>query len=109
MLSALFSLEPAKWRTVKGLDNLTDYNIAKFFAADYLMHTDLDYTILQPTVLEEKAGTGKITVDEGKYGFNPVADVAKTLADILEYPNTIHQIIKMRTGDTPIDEALARV
>ena len=43
MLSALFSLEPTKWRTVKGLDGLTGYNIAKFFAGNYLIHdTDLD-------------------------------------------------------------------
>lgn len=66
MLSALFSLEPTKWRTVKGLDGLTDYNIAKFFADNYLINdTDLDYTILQPTVMTDKPGTGKITVDEG--------------------------------------------
>ena len=67
MLSALFSLGPTKWGTVKGLDGLTDYNIAKFFADNYLIHdTDLDYTILQPTVMTDKPGTGKITVDEGK-------------------------------------------
>lgn len=109
MLSALFSLEPDKWRTVKGLDGLTDYNIAKFFADNYLLHTDLDYTILQPTVMTNKPGTGKITVDEGQFGYNPAADVATTLADILKYPNTNHKIIKMRGGETPIAEALSRV
>lgn len=109
MLSALFSLEPNKWRTVKGLDGLTDYNIAKFFADSYLLHTDLDYTILQPTVMTDKPGTGKITVDEGQFGFNPAEDVAQTLANILQYPNTSHKIIKMREGVTPIDEALSRV
>lgn len=110
MLSALFSLEPNKWRTVKGLDGLTDYNITKFFADNYLIHdTDLDYTILQPTVMTDKPGTGKITVDEGKFGYNSVEDVARTLADILKYQNTSHKIIKMREGDTPIDDALSRV
>ncbi len=110
MLSALFSLEPTKWRTVKGLDGLTDYNIAKFFADNYLIHdTDLEYTILQPTVMTDKPGTGKITVDEGKFGYNPAEDVARTLADILKYENTSHKIIKMREGDTPIDDALSRV
>ena len=110
MLSALFSLEPTKWRTVMGLDGLTDYNIAKFFADNYLIHdTDLDYTILQPTVMTDKPGTSKITVDEGKFGYNPVEDVARTLADILKYDNTNHKIIKMREGDTPIDDALSRV
>ena len=43
MLSEPFSLEPTKWRTVKGLDGLTGYNIAKFFADNYFIHdTDLD-------------------------------------------------------------------
>lgn len=110
MLSALFSLEPTRWRTVKGLDGLTDYNIAKFFADNYLIHdTDLDYTILQPTVMTDKPGTGKITVDDGEFGYNPADDVARTLADILKYDNTSHKIIKMREGITPIDEALSRV
>ncbi|MDY5247061.1 MAG: NAD(P)H-binding protein [Ligilactobacillus salivarius] len=110
MLSALFSLEPTKWRTIKGLDGLTDYNIVKFFADNYLIHdTDLDYTILQPTVMTDKPGTGKITVDEGKFGYNPAEDVARTLADVLKYKNTNRKIIKMREGDTPIDDALSRV
>ena len=110
MLSALFSLEPTKWRTVKGLDGLTDYNIAKFFADNYLINdTDLDYTILQPTVITDKPGTGKITVDEGKFGYNPAEDVARTLADVLKYQNTSRKVIKMREGDTPIDDALNRV
>ncbi|WP_302117467.1 NAD(P)H-binding protein [uncultured Limosilactobacillus sp.] len=99
MLSALFSLEPNKWRTVKGLDGLTDYNIAKFFADNYLTYTALDYTILQPTVMTDKSGTGKITVD----------DVAKTLSEILKYQNTKRKIIKMREGSTPIDEALSQI
>ena len=110
MLSALFLLGPTKWGTVKGLDGLTDYNIAKFFADNYLIHdTDLDYTILQPTVMTEKPGTGKITVDEGKFGYNPAEDVARTLADIFKYKNTNRKIIKMREGDTPIDDALSLV
>lgn len=109
MLSALFSLEPTKWRTVKVLDGLTDYNIAKFFADNYLIHdTDLDYTILQPTVMTDKPGTGKITIDEGRFGYNPAEDVARTLANILKYRNTTRKIIKMREGDTLIDDALSQ-
>lgn len=110
MLSALFSLEPTRWRTVKGLDGLTDYNIAKFFADNYLIHdTDLGYTLLQPTVMTDKPGTGKITVDDGEFGYNPADDVARTLADILKYDNTSRKIINMREGNTPIDEALSQV
>ncbi|GAA0038631.1 hypothetical protein LANSK_11060 [Lactobacillus amylovorus subsp. amylovorus] len=72
-------------------------------------NTDLDYAILQPTVMIDKPGTGKITVDEGKFGYNPAEDVARTLVDILKCKNTNRKIIKMREGDTPIDDALSRV
>ena len=104
MLSVLFSIEPSRWRTSKGLDGLTDYDydIAKFFADNYLTHTTLDYTILQPTVMTDKSGTGKITVDDGEFGYNPASE-------ILKYQNTKRKIIKMREGSTPIDEALSRI
>lgn len=59
--------------------------------------------------MTDKPGTGKITVDEGKFGYNSAEDVARTLADILKYQNTSHKIIKMHAGDTPIDDALSRV
>lgn len=59
--------------------------------------------------MTDKPGTGKITVDEGQFGYNPAEDVAQTLTDILQYPNTSHKIIKMREGTTPIDNALSRV
>lgn len=102
MLSVLFSIEPSRWRTSKGLDGLTDYDIAKFFADNYLTHTTLDYTILQPTVMTDKSGTGKITVDDSEFGYNPASE-------ILKYQNTKRKIIKMREGSTPIDEALSRI
>ena len=110
MLSSMYALQPEKWADYPALASITDYNIAKFFADNYLIHnTVLDYAILQPTVMTDKPGTGKITVDEGKFGYNPAEDVARTLADILKYQNTSRKIIKMREGDTPIDDALSRV
>lgn len=110
MLSSLFALEPEKWAKTPGLDDIMDYNIAKFFADNYLVHdSQLDYTILQPTALTEGSGIGKITIDDGKAGQIPIADVAQTLADVLKYPRTIGQVIKLRTGSTPIETALAAV
>lgn len=110
MLSSLFALEPEKWAKTPGLDDIADYNIAKFFADNYLVHdSQLDYTILQPTALTEEAATGKITIDNGKVGQIPILDVAQTLADVLKYPHTIGQVIKLRAGSTPIETALAAV
>lgn len=109
MLSAMFPLEPEKWRE-NGLMIYADYKIAKFFADNYLVNqTDLDYTILSPTNLTTEAGMGRITIDSGKVATNPIPDVALTLAKILDHPNTIRKVMMMRTGDTPIDQALASV
>lgn len=109
MLSAMFSLEPEKWRE-NGLMIYANYKIAKFFADNYLVNqTNLDYTILGPTNLTEKEGTGEITIDSGKVATNPIPDVAMTLAKILDHPNTVGKVMMMRTGDTPIDSALENV
>lgn len=109
MLSAMFPLEPEKWRA-SGLMVYADYKIAKFFADNYLVNqTNLDYTILSPTNLTTAAGTGKITIDEGKVANNPIPDVAMTLAKILDHPNTVHKVMMMRSGTMPINQALANV
>ncbi|RVU69962.1 MULTISPECIES: SDR family oxidoreductase [Lactobacillus] len=106
MLSSLFALQPEKWN-LPGLADLTDYNIAKFFADNYLVNqSGLNYTILQPSNLTEEAGTGKISLDVTNMNSNPIPDVAKTLAEIIKYDNTIGKVILMHGGDTPIDEAL---
>lgn len=103
MLSSLNSLEPEKWNQ----PGLTDYNIAKFFADNYLIHqTKLNYTILQPVNLTEEAGTGKVTFGDSAVTTNPIPDVAAVLAELPQYPNTARKVIIMRTGDQPIATAL---
>jgi len=109
MLSSVISLEPKEWHQ-KGLDSIPDYNIAKFFADNYLIsNTKLAYTILQPTSLVEEPGTGKITIDEGKIATNSIPNVGLVLADIIKFDNTIGKVIKMHDGDTAIDTALKQV
>ncbi|MCI1973650.1 MAG: SDR family oxidoreductase [Lactobacillus sp.] len=107
LLSSMFSLDVDNWSKIPGLE---DYLAAKFFADTYLMHsTKLDYTILQPTNLMEKPGTGKITLDNTSSSENPIPDVAKVLADIIDHPNTVGKVIQMTGGDTPIKNALESV
>ncbi|GAA0039039.1 hypothetical protein LANSK_15160 [Lactobacillus amylovorus subsp. amylovorus] len=102
-------MEPDKWH-IDGLDQILDYTIAKYFADNYLVsQSDLKYTILQPTNLTEEKGTGKISLDVTGVTYNPIPDVAKTLAEILKHDNTIGKVIMMKSGDTPIDAALASV
>lgn len=110
MLSSMYALQPEKWADYPALAGITDYNIAKFFADNYLIHnTDLDYTIIQPAVLTEKPATGKVSFGEGDETTNPIPDVAQVLADVLTADNTIGKVIMMRSGETPINEAIANV
>ena len=110
MLSSMYALQPEKWADYPALAAITDYNIAKFFADNYLIHnTDLDYTIVQPATLTEEAATGKVTFGEGDDTTNPIPDVAQVLATVLANGNTIGKVILMRTGDTPIDTAVKEV
>lgn len=109
MLSSMFALQPEKWQ-MEGLKDLTDYNIAKFFADNYLVNqTGLDYTILQPSNLTEEQGTGKISLDLNIISSNPIPDVAKTLAEILKFDNTICKVIIMHGGNEPIDQVLSKI
>lgn len=110
MLSSMYALQPEKWADYPALAAITDYNIAKFFADNCLIHnTDLDYTIVQPASLTEEAATGKVTFGEGDDTTNPIPDVAQVLATVLANDNTIGKVILMRTGDTPIDTAVKEV
>lgn len=110
MLSSMYALQPEKWADYPALAAITDYNIAKFFADNYLVNdTDLDYTIIQPATLTEENGTGQVTFGAGDDTTNPILDVAKVLAAVLDAKNTIGQVIMMRSGDTPINEAIEKL
>lgn len=110
MLSSIFSMQPERWKEEPSLANITDYNIAKFFADEYLVNiSGLEWTIVQPSVLKEEPATGKVETNPEHDGSNPIPDVAAVLADVIEHPNTIGKVIMMRSGNTPIDKALAAV
>ena len=110
MLSSMYALQPAKWSQYPALANITDYNIAKFFADRYLIdNTQLDYTIIQPATLTEKPATGKVTLGEGDDTTNPIPDVARVLADVLPLKPAYGQVIMMRSGQTPIGQALKQL
>lgn len=110
MLSSIFSLEPEKWTEEPSLQKITNYNIAKFFADNYLVsNTRLAYTIVQPSVLKEEEGTGKIELNPDHDGANPIPDVAEVLSKVLTLENTFRKIVKLRGGSTPIDTALNNI
>lgn len=107
MLSSMYSLNIDKFNSISGLE---DYLAAKFFADKFLMDSSkLNYTIVQPTNLAEKPGTGKIALNNTASSENSISDVARVLADVIKYENTEKKVIAMTGGDTPIDVALAAI
>lgn len=106
-LSSTFALEQDKWASVPALASIMDYNVAKFYADRWLIdHPGLDWTIVQPGILEERAATGTVAINDGGYGRNAIPDVAKVLAGSLAHDNTVGKVLMMHDGDRAIDEAL---
>ena len=109
-LSSIFAADPDKWQGKAEFASLTDYYIAKYFADEWLINNSkLDYTILAPATLEEKAGTGQVDFKPKKFAANPIPDVAAVLAQILDKENTYGKVINMTGGETRISEAIAEV
>ena len=107
MLSTVFSLDTNKWDT-PGIADLKEYYICKHYADQWLVNdSTLDYTIVQAGALKERAGTGKITINDDNAGENAVADVAATLTAVLGANNTINKVFSLHNGETAINEAIA--
>jgi nucleoside-diphosphate-sugar epimerase len=106
-LSSIYSIQPEKWQEEPSLASIMNYDIARFFADQWLIrNTDLDYTIVGPCVLTEEPATGRIEINPERGTSNPIPDVAAVLAGVLDRPNTYGKVINMTGGGTPIDEAL---
>jgi len=85
------------------------YADAKSAADAHLVATDLAWTVLRPSGLTDDPGTGMIEVGEDLApGQVSRQDVARVAVAVLEHPGTAGSIIAFNTGDTPIDEAIAR-
>jgi len=94
-------------------DKIKHYMIAKGVADRYLESTDLDYTIVRPTVLTNDAGSGKVdfreTLPEDQITQIPRADVAEILVQVLDQPNTHKKALQLTTGITTIEDAIRSV
>lgn len=87
-----------------------NYAGVKKLADAYLVATELDWVILRPGTLTDEPGTSRVHAAAAiPYGAVPRDDVAATLAAIVERPDVSRTIIELTSGDTPIDEALARI
>ncbi|ASK62565.1 NAD-dependent dehydratase [Virgibacillus phasianinus] len=91
----------------KGNETMYHYTKMKKEADEYLMGTELDYTIVRPGGLTHEESTSKIKVgDELERGTIPRADVAKTMIAAIQEPNAFHKAFEMISGDVQIEDAL---
>ncbi|CAM3058747.1 NAD(P)H-binding protein [Lentilactobacillus buchneri] len=103
MLSSKGSLSPDEFAD----SPLENYLIAKYYADEWLIHnTNLDYTILRPTALVEKTGSGKVTLGAYSTNENSIDNVADVLIGLVENHAGIKEVIEMSTGNEPIPEAI---
>jgi uncharacterized protein YbjT (DUF2867 family) len=83
------------------------YAEAKAAADDHLRSTGLDWTILGPSRLLDKLGTGRIETGDGiPKGEVSRDDVAAVAAYVLDHPATIGRTIEFNNGEVPIADAL---
>lgn len=108
MLSTVFATDTDKWNQLP--KEMIDYYISKHYADEWLMkNTNLDYTILQPSTLKEREGTGKIEINIDSAGENAIEDVAETLMKTLTNRSASKKVITMHSGEKKIEKALAQL
>lgn len=83
------------------------YLRAKAAADDYLMGTDLEWTIVRPGLLTDDPGTGTVTLgaDVGG-GVVTRDDVAAVLVAVLDHPESAGKVYELVGGETPVADAL---
>lgn len=108
MVSAYLADKRSRWDS----SGIKPYYIAKHFADKELQRTSLDYTILRPVRLTDEEGIGKITLNaipEKLQKTIPREDVATTILEVLDHPETIRKSMVMSTGETTIQKAILSI
>jgi nucleoside-diphosphate-sugar epimerase len=91
-------------------EQMRPYTQAKAEADRALAESGLDFTIVRPGRLTDEPGTGRVRIGtEVDYGEVTRDDVAATLAEVLNAPNTVGKTFELVGGDTPIGEAVRAV
>ncbi|HEY7256571.1 MAG TPA: SDR family oxidoreductase [Solirubrobacterales bacterium] len=91
----------------EGGDVFGEYLRAKAAADRALEESGLDYTIIRPGGLTDDPPSGRVSVGADLPRAQiPRADVAATLAASLTSENTVGKTFELRSGETPIEDAL---
>lgn len=90
-------------------DSFYAYAESKAEADTHLKGTDLDWTILGPSMLSDDPETGSIQVDPSESGSVSRDNVAQVIAAVLATPSTVRRTIEFIDGPTPIRDAVGAV
>ena len=90
---------------------IAHYHKAKALADQFLMQTDLEWTIVCPGGLRDDLGNGLVAVSEETHleGITTRDNLARVLVGCLDLANTIGKRFSLLEGETPIDSALRSV
>ena len=84
------------------------YAEAKAAADEYLRSSDLDWTVLGPSLLTLEPASGKIDTEATESGEVSRGNVAQVIAAVLHEDASIHKTIRFNDGQTAIADAFAR-
>ncbi len=96
-----------------GGEEMKPYLVAKRTADDLLEQSGLDYTIVRPGPLSDDEKTGRIEAATHFESFEnrsiPRADVARTLAEVVDRKNTYGKVFEILQGEAEISQELDRL
>jgi uncharacterized protein YbjT (DUF2867 family) len=91
-------------------DTFENYMRVKRASDVHLAASGLDWTILRPGTLTDDPGTGTVHLGPAiGYGDVRRDDVAAVLAELLHAPGTVHQVLELTEGATPVADAVSTV
>ncbi|MCD2137611.1 SDR family oxidoreductase [Salinicoccus halitifaciens] len=90
----------------KEYDDIKHYLYAKHRADEHLKASGLDYTIIRPGMLENGAGTGKVSLSEENQEFGNVQreDVASVIVQAVDADKAENKVYTLLEGDTPVED-----
>lgn len=104
---ALVSVLPEAWRERDLGDDEEHYFAVKKLTDVAVSQSDLDWLVLRPSMLVDRAGTGRVALGPAQpHGEIAREDVAATLAELLHEPRIGRQILELDEGETPIAAAV---
>jgi len=91
-------------------ESFAPYVVAKHYADEWLLNSDLDYTIIHPGLLTNEPGTNQVNLGANvERGEVPREDIAKVIYTSLKNDTTIGKRFRAVGGQTAVEEAIQSV